>query len=61
MKDITVVDDFFNKKELSILVNNLDKINYKSDENESGNYGFGHDFKPDKTNAWLFDKKKYIY
>tara|TARA_R100001460_G_C3460658_1_gene165910 strand:+ start:61 stop:537 length:477 start_codon:yes stop_codon:yes gene_type:complete len=61
MKDITVVDDFFNKKELSILVNNLDKINYKSDENESGNYGFGHDFKPDKTNAWLFDKIKNTF
>ncbi len=61
MKDITVIDDFFNKKELSILVNNLDKINYKSDENESGNYGFGHDFNPDKTNTWLFDKIKNTF
>tara|TARA_R100000030_G_scaffold38625_1_gene28924 strand:+ start:154 stop:630 length:477 start_codon:yes stop_codon:yes gene_type:complete len=61
MKDIMVVDDFFNEKELSILVNNLDKINYKSDENGSGNYGFSHEFDPDETNKWLFDKIKNIF
>jgi hypothetical protein len=61
MKDIMVVDDFFNEKELSILVNNLDKINYKSDENKAGNYGFGHEFDPDENNKWLFDKIKNTF
>tara|TARA_E500000318_G_C3417064_1_gene155820 strand:+ start:55 stop:531 length:477 start_codon:yes stop_codon:yes gene_type:complete len=61
MKDITVVDNFFNEKELSILVNNLDKINYESDENGEGNYGFGHNFNPDETNKWLFDKIKNTF
>tara|TARA_B100000035_G_scaffold128817_1_gene109488 strand:+ start:1437 stop:1913 length:477 start_codon:yes stop_codon:yes gene_type:complete len=61
MKDIMVVDNFFNEKELNILVNNLDKINYESDQNESGNYGFGHKFNPDETNQWLFDKIKNVF
>ena len=63
MKDITVIDDFFNEKELSILVNNLDKIDFTSLKNKVGNpYGFGHEFKENKDNKWLFDKiKKHFF
>jgi len=59
MKDITVVDDFFNEKELNILVNNLDKIDFTSLKTKVGDpYGFGHGFTENKDNKWLFDKIK---
>jgi len=59
MKDITVVDDFFNEKELNILVSNLNKINFEHQQNKKGDkYGFGHGFEENKENIWLFDKIK---
>jgi len=61
MKEIMIVDDFFNEKELNILVNNLDKINYKSENNGSGNFSFGHEFNLNETNKWLFDKVKNTF
>lgn len=59
MKDIIVIDDFFNKKELNILTNNLNKISFKSLVNEDGDtYGFCHGFYNNKENKWLFEKIK---
>tara|TARA_B100001093_G_scaffold414927_1_gene405181 strand:+ start:339 stop:824 length:486 start_codon:yes stop_codon:yes gene_type:complete len=59
MKDITVIDDFFNEKELNILVNNLNRINFGHQQNKKGDkYGFGHGFEENKENIWLFDKIK---
>ncbi len=36
MKDIAVVDDFFDEKELNILVSNLNRIQLKHGKNDSG-------------------------
>jgi len=59
MKDIIVVDNFFNEKELNILNNNLTKIYWEPQENGLGHkYGFGHNFKRNEENQWLFDKIK---
>lgn len=58
-KNITVLDDFLSEKELKILKDNLDKIDYTHTDNGPDNkYGFGHRFYPDETNKWLFDKIK---
>jgi hypothetical protein len=62
MKDITVIDDFFNEKELNILNSNLSKISLQPQENTAGDkYGFGHTFIPDKENQWLFNKIKKCF
>ena len=63
MEDITVVDNFFNEKELNILNGNLNKIHFKPLQNKKGDkYGFGHGFTENKENEWLFDKiKKYFF
>ena len=59
MKGIKIVDNFFNKEEFEILTNHLSKINFKSLINEEGDrYGFGHGFKENKENKWLFNKIK---
>ena len=41
-KNITILDDFLNEKELKIIQDNLNKIDYG----------------PNETNKWLFDKIK---
>ena len=58
-KNITILDDFLNEKELKIIQDNLNKIDYGHNENGPDNkYGFGHSFTPNETNKWLFDKIK---
>tara|TARA_R100001163_G_C5017652_1_gene161446 strand:- start:337 stop:828 length:492 start_codon:yes stop_codon:yes gene_type:complete len=58
-KNITILDDFLSEKELKILTDNLNKVDYHHTENGPDNkYGFGHKFYPDETNKWLFDKIK---
>jgi hypothetical protein len=61
--DIAVVDDFFNEKELNILVSNLNRIQLKHGKNDSGTAlgFFSHNFNPDKENKWLFDKIKKTF
>jgi len=55
MKDkIIIVDNFFTKEEFNILYDNLSKISFEP----TGNYGFGHGFKVEKSNEWLFKKIK---
>jgi hypothetical protein len=59
LEAITVVDNFFDEKELNILVSNLNKINFGHAQNARGDkYGFGHSFKENKESEWLFDKIK---
>tara|TARA_R100001591_G_scaffold117820_1_gene138262 strand:+ start:870 stop:1358 length:489 start_codon:yes stop_codon:yes gene_type:complete len=55
---IQIKDNFLNKKELSILLNNLNKINYKAIKNDDGNFGFRHEFERNSENEWLFKKIK---
>jgi|TARA_E500000178_G_C16524289_1_gene531481 hypothetical protein len=57
-KNITILDNFLNEKEFKILKNNLDKINFVATNNGPYKYGFGHNFNPDETNKWLFNKIK---
>ena len=51
---IIVVDNFFTEKEFNILCNNLGRISFEP----VGNYGFSHEFEPNKDNEWLFEKIK---
>ena len=58
-KNITILDNFLNKEEFKILKDNLDTINFVPvDGGVDNRYGFGHQFVPDKTNEWLFNKIK---
>ncbi len=59
LEAITVVDNFFDEKELNILVSNLNKISFGHAQNARGDkYGFAHSFKENKESKWLFDKIK---
>jgi len=55
-----MIDDFFNKKQLNILKNNLNKISFTPliYKETCDSYGFGHAFKKNKENEWLFKKIK---
>jgi hypothetical protein len=55
---IQIKDNFLNKKELSILLNNLNNISYKAMNNDDGNYGFRHEFERNLKNEWFFKKIK---
>ena len=55
---IQIKDDFLNKKELEILKNNINKIDYKNIKNVNGNFGFRHNFEKNLDNEWLFKKIK---
>ena len=57
---IQIKDNFLNQKELEILNNNIDKIQYAPTFNESGNFGFRHNFNESLENIWLFEKIKKI-
>ena len=59
--DISVMDNFFNEKELHILQGNLNKINFRNAQNQNGTYGFSHDFEENKNNKWLYDKIKNVF
>ena len=56
--DIQIKDNFLNKKELKILLSNINKIQYLPMVNERGNFGFRHDFDKNLNNEWLFKKIK---
>jgi len=60
MKDIVVIDNFFDEKEFKVLKNFLDKISFTPlIYKETGDsYGFGHSFKKIEENEWLFSKIK---
>ena len=55
---IQIKDNFLTKKELHILQNNINKIDYQPMKNDAGNYGFRHFFKRNTENEWLFKKIK---
>ena len=54
MDKFIVIDNFFTEKEFDILCDDLNKISFE----RTGNYGYSHEFKPEKHNAWLFKKVK---
>ena len=56
--NLQIKDNFFTKKEYSILINNLNKIYWSPSINDTGNYGFSHIFEKTNKNKWLFDKIK---
>jgi|TARA_A100001011_G_C14151985_1_gene774385 hypothetical protein len=55
---IQIKDNFLDQKELKILINNIDKIQYLPIRNEFGNFGFRHNFDESLDNEWLFKKIK---
>tara|TARA_R100000951_G_C2518767_1_gene142718 strand:+ start:71 stop:553 length:483 start_codon:yes stop_codon:yes gene_type:complete len=55
---IQIKDNFLDQKELEILINNIDKIQYLPTHNEFGNFGFRHNFDESSDNEWLFKKIK---
>ena len=55
---IQIKDDFLNKKELEILLSNINKIQYLPMTNERGSFGFRHHFDKNLDNEWLFKKIK---
>tara|TARA_R100000951_G_scaffold10280_1_gene8809 strand:- start:191 stop:673 length:483 start_codon:yes stop_codon:yes gene_type:complete len=55
---IQIKDNFLNKKEFKIILNNIDKIQYLPMTNEDGTYGFRHEFYKNLDNEWLFKKIK---
>ena len=57
-EEIQIKDNFLNQKELEILNNNINKIQYAPTLNESGNFGFRHNFNESLENKWLFEKIK---
>jgi hypothetical protein len=55
---LQIKDNFFNRKEYNILVNNLNKINFAPNNDGLNFYAGSHFFKPTEENKWLFDKVK---
>lgn len=57
MLKLNVKDNFLDKKELQIVLNNLNTINFDYRDKGKGNAtdGFRHMFNPDKNNKWFFD------
>ena len=58
MIELQVKDNFFTEQEYNILIENLNKINFKPSKNKDSHFSFHHDFKPDSKNKWIFDKIK---
>src|SRR6056300_407492 len=58
LPDIQIKDNFLTKKELEILKNNINKIDYKAIDNDEGNFGFRHLFERNSENEWFFEKIK---
>ena len=56
LPDISIRDNFFDKKEFDILYNNLNTIKFDNIKNTYGAFGFKHDFEKNKDNEWLYNK-----
>jgi len=61
LPDISVMDNFFDKKEFDILYNNLNTIKFVNIKNTYGAFGFIHDFEKNKDNEWLYNKIKNVF
>ena len=56
---IQIKDNFLNKQELNVILNNINKIPYSPMlNNEKDTFGFRYYFDKDSDNEWLFKKIK---
>jgi hypothetical protein len=56
---IQIKDNFLNKQELNVILNNINKISYSPMlNNEKDTFGFRYYFDKDSDNEWLFKKIK---
>jgi hypothetical protein len=62
MLALQIQDNFFTEKEFKIIINNLNKIDFKPSTNEDyHHFSFNHEFDPDDENQWIFNKIKNIF